>query len=465
MLWEQKKPNSTTTYLNGRYPVLQLYTLLSTFLFLLCLPLILAISLLKKKYRGRSLQRLGLTLSRALQTIKKSPAKEDGPVIWIHALSVGEVTSALPLIRGLHRQYPDSTLLFSTTTRTGQATAKQLTKGLVDAVFFSPFDTFFSVRRFIHLLEPSLFILVETDFWPCWLMQLKRNKIPCLLVNGRFSKQSITNYQRFRLLFRPMFACFSFLSLQTEQDGNNLKCLGLPEAKIVLLGNLKFDATLPDDPHCTKKYYQKRITRADLGLKKNRPLLICGSTHRGEEEIIFSAWKTMKKTQPDLYLLLAPRDIERTEEIAKIAKSYGLQTTLRSVRNGTSTDILLLDSLGELAACYGLADIALIGGSLVDAGGHNPLEAAVAGIPILFGPHMEDFSEISRDLVAAGGALVVADSDAITAGITELLNAPDRAKKMGNAAKMLVENNQGVVQSHLDIIDHLLYPHAVHETG
>ncbi|HHD62993.1 MAG TPA: 3-deoxy-D-manno-octulosonic acid transferase [Desulfobulbaceae bacterium] len=465
MLREQKKPDSTLTYLNGRHPVLQLYTLLSTFLFLLCLPLILAVSLLKKKYRGKNLQRLGLTLSRPLQTIIKSPAKKDGPVIWIHALSVGEVTSALPLIRGLRRQYPDSTLFFSTTTRTGQATAKQLAKDLVDAIFFSPFDTFFSVRSFIHLLEPSLFILVETDFWPCWLMQLKKNKIPCLLVNGRFSKKSITNYQRFRFLFRPMFACFSLLSLQTKQDAKNLQCLGLPEEKIIPLGNLKFDATLASDAHYTKNNYANTITRADFGLEKNRPLLICGSTHRGEEEIILGAWKTIKKNQPDLYLLLAPRNIERTEEIAKIAKSYGLQTTRRSVRNAVSTDILLLDSLGELAACYGLADIALIGGSLVEAGGHNPLEAAIVGIPILFGPHMEDFSEISRDLVAAGGALVVTDSDAITVGITELLNAPDQAKKMGHAAKMLVQNNQGVVQSHLDIIDHLLNPHIIHEKG
>jgi 3-deoxy-D-manno-octulosonic-acid transferase len=233
--------------------VLQLYTLLSTFLFLLCLPLILAVSLLKKKYRGRSLQRLGLTLGRQIKNIKNAPAKKNGPVIWIHALSVGEVTSALPLIQGLRRQYPDSTLFFSTTTRTGQATAKQLTKGLVDAVFFSPFDMIFSVQRFIHLLKPSLFILVETDFWPCWLMQMKKNNIPCLLVNGRFSQQSIANYQRLSFLFRPMFDCFDLLSLQTEQDGKNLKRLGLPAEKIVALGNLKFDANLSIKTNLTKK--------------------------------------------------------------------------------------------------------------------------------------------------------------------------------------------------------------------
>jgi 3-deoxy-D-manno-octulosonic-acid transferase len=440
--------------------VLQLYTLLSTFLFLLCLPLILAVSLLKKKYRGRSLQRLGLTLRRQIKNIKNSPAKKNGPVIWIHALSVGEVTSALPLIQGLRRQYPDSTLFFSTTTRTGQATAKQLTKGLVDAVFFSPFDMFFSVQRFIHLLKPSLFILVETDFWPCWLMQMKKNNIPCLLVNGRFSQQSIANYQRLSFLFRPMFDCFDLLSLQTEQDGKNLKRLGLPAEKIVALGNLKFDANLSIKTNLTKK-----ITRADLGLKEKRPLLVCGSTHRGEEEIIFTAWKTINKDRPELCLLLAPRDIERTDEIAKIAQNYGLHTTRRSQKNGTSTDILLLDSLGELATCYGLADIALIGGSLVDAGGHNPLEAAVAGIPVLFGPHMEDFSEISRDLVAAGGALVVTKSNEISALIIELLSNPDRAKEMGNAAKILVQNNQGVVQGHLDIIENLLDRQAVPEHG
>jgi len=431
--------------------VLQLYTLLSTSLFLVCLPLILAVSLLKKKYRGSSLQRLGLTLRRQIKNSKDASAKKDAPVIWIHALSVGEVTSALPLIQGLRRQYPDSTLFFSTTTRTGQATAKQLTKGLIDAVFFSPFDMFFSVQRFIHLLKPSLFILVETDFWPSWLMQMKKKNIPCLLVNGRFSQQSIANYQRLGFLFRPMFACFDFLSLQTEQDGKNLQRLGLPKEKIIALGNLKFDANLPETMDRTRK-----ITRADLGPAENRPLLVCGSTHREEEEIIFSAWKIIKKRLPEFCLLLAPRDIERTDEISGLAKGHGLQTTRRSGKSKISTDILLLDTLGELAGCYQVADIAFIGGSLIAAGGHNPLEAAIACIPVLFGPHMEDFSEISRDLVQAGAALVVADSNEISARIIELSESPERAKKMGAAAKNLVLRNQGVVQHHIDIIEHLL---------
>ncbi len=427
--------------------MLQLYTFISTILFFLFLPLILVVSLLKKKYRGRTLQRLGLTLHRQL------PKTGGGtvPVIWIHALSVGEVTSALPLITGLRQRYPDALLYFSTTTSTGRETARQLSKGIVDAVFFSPFDVFFSLQHFLTLLKPSLFILVETDLWPGWLYCLKKRRIPALLVNGRFSKKSLATYRRFSVLFRPMFACFSLISMQTRQDAKTLQAFGIPGDKITTLGNLKFDAALSDSTPAGKK-----ISRLDLHLPQDCPLLICGSTHRGEEKILLAAFQKIKKRIPDFLMLIAPRDINRAGEIEMLAREYNLDTARRSWGSQKTADILILDTLGELASCYQLADIALIGGSLVSAGGHNPLEAATCGRPVLFGPFMDDFTEISQDLIAAGGGQVVGTSDELVEQILSLLNSPQRATAMGAAAKKIVQKNQGVVQRHLDVIEQLL---------
>ena len=441
--------STTLTYL---IPLLPAYTLLSTLLGLFLLPLFMVAALTRKKYRGRSLQRLGLTLHNRLP----QRPKNNEPILWIHALSVGEVTSALPLIQGLRLLYPQATLYLSTTTKTGLATADQLTSSLVDALFFSPFDLFFCVHRFINLLHPSLFILVETDFWPGWLWQLNKKKIPCLLVNGRFSRQSITRYQRFGFLFKPMFDCFKLLSLQTRQDCDNLKKLGITKEKIVTLGNLKFDAGTFVESSKTDS-----VTRSDLGLTDLRPLLICGSTHRGEEEILFTALQRINKYLPDLFMILAPRDINRASEIEHLAQNLGITTSRRTEHNSDVADVLLLDTLGELAACYFLADIAFIGGSLVPAGGHNPLEAASAGIPVLFGPHMEDFTEISLALIVAGGAYQVTGNDELERVVLTLLSDDKKkGRAMGGAAKQYVISSRGVVDNHLAVIDSILDAHT-----
>lgn len=432
--------------------MLPLYTLLSTFLGILFLPVGAALALGRKKYRSRILQRLGLTLRACVPVRQQQKNRE--PVIWIHALSVGEVTSALPLVNGLRKEYPKATLYFSTTTNTGRRTASQLCGPLVDEIFFAPFDFFFSVRRFINLLQPSLFILVETDFWPVWLWQLKKRKIPCLLVNGRFSLRSITRYRCFAFFFHPMFDCFQLLSLQTARDLKHLRQLGIAASKIKNLGNLKFDAR-PENPAPTVP----SMHRSDLGITSPGPVLICGSTHKGEEEQILAAWKMIqgeKSRIADPTLIIAPRDLDRVSAIEQLARETGLSTARRSVRQAGRADVYLLDTMGELAACYQLADIAFIGGSLVPAGGHNPVEAAIAGIPVLFGPHMEDFSEISRDLIAAGGAARISGSDDLADQVIHLLVDKNKSRAMGRAARDFVLTSQGVVNKHLREVKHLL---------
>lgn len=431
--------------------MLSIYIVLSTFLGIIFLPVGAALALGRKKYRGRTLQRLGLTLHTCLSEGRKQ--KNRGPIIWIHALSVGEVTSALPLVRGLRKEYPDAILYFSTTTRTGLHTAEQLSGPFVDAVFFAPFDFFFSVQRFINLLHPSLFILVETDFWPGWLLQLNRKKIPCMLINGRFSQQSMTRYLRFGFLFKPMFDCFQLLSLQTAQDMENLQKLGIAETKIKSLGNLKFDARPGNNSPTTQS-----IHRSDLGISGPGPVLVCGSTHKGEEELLFAAWKTIQRKShvPYLSLVVAPRDIDRVAAIEQLARKAGLSTARRSNNQVIKADVYILDTIGELAACYLLADIAFIGGSLVPAGGHNPVEAAIAEIPVLFGPHMEDFAEISHDLIAAGGAARVISGDELADRVIQLLLDEKKSRVIGKAARNFVLTNQGVVNNHLREVKRLL---------
>ena len=428
-------------------PVLFLYTCISVTANLVLTPILIAASLAGNQHKRRKImQRLGLALTRPNS---KAPT---GPIIWIHALSVGEVTSALPLVRGLRETYPDAIIYFSVTTTAGLKIARDAAKKLVDDVLFAPFDLFFTVRRFLRLLSPDIFILVETDFWPEWLRQIHDRNIPAVLVNGRFSRQSIRRYQRFAMLFRPMFSCFSLLAMQTEEDGRQLRRLGLPPDRIRCLGNLKFDA----GSIVKKKGATCQFNRSELGISDQALLLVCGSTHPGEEEIIFSALAKIHKKIPELRLILAPRDIARGEEIIQLARQAGFSTRLRSRPNREDVDILVLDTLGELAGAYHLADLAFIGGSLIQEGGHNPIEAAAASIPVLFGPHMEDFSEISAGLLQAGGALRVSSSDDLACQIKDLLGNPDTAKKIGQNAGAFVRQGQGVVNRHLDIIDQLL---------
>ena len=419
-----------------------LYTLVSSLLFVAFLPLILVIVVSREKYRSRFPARLGLTL----QPIAHADSK---PVIWVHALSVGEVTSALPLLRGLRAALPDCRLILSTTTATGAALAGDKAKALTDLIVAAPYDLAFVHHRFIRLLRPDIFLLVETDFWPGWLQTLKKHRVPTMLVNGRFSDRSRQRYQTLAWLFRPMFNCFSLLALQTEADRAALADLGIATDRLLILGNLKYDAAVPDPG---------RIPGDGTAPVPGARLVLCGSTHRGEEEIILSAWRNARPAQT--VLVIAPRDIGRCGEIMALARDHGLHPVRRSRLKESGGDIILLDTYGELAAWYHHACLAFIGGSLVARGGHNPLEAAAAGIPVLFGPHMDDFSEISRDLVTAGAALTVHDQAEMTDSLRQLLDDPDRAAAMGRAGAALVRHGQGVVQRHVRVIRSLLDEHG-----
>lgn len=433
-----------------QYCTILLYNLIVILGGLLLLPLLLLGVLSKQKYRTRIGKRLGWELP----VIHQHPPNKQ--TIWIHALSVGEATSALPLVKGLRAEYPDAVIVFSTTTRSGQILAQNIIKPHVDAVIAAPLDFLLTIKQFIRSIQPDIFILTETDFWPNWLFLLNQQSIPTVLVNGRISQESFIRYRRFSWFFKPLFSGFTALSMQTEHDCQNLKQLGITSTKIHTLGNLKLDTLLLKEPLPATNISQ---LKQHYGLLPDAMVLICGSTHDGEETILFNVFAKLKSTFPELQLIVAPRDIARSNELLALAQSYNFRCAQKTTLDRHAPyDLLILDTLGELAAAYQLADAAFIGGSLVAQGGHNPLEAAVFAIPVFFGNHMEDFSEIAAELVNCGGGIQVPGEQELLESLTRVFANALYRKEKGMLARQWVRANQGVVRRHLDLLLDLLPP-------
>ena len=408
-------------------------------------PLLFVKVILTPKYRSRSLKRFGFALGQS-----PGGSASGRPRIWVHALSVGEVASARNLVQELRRSYPQGLIIFSSATRSGESFARALLQEYVDCFVPFPFDLLWSVKRLIAWAKPDLFVLVETDFWPNFLRELNRRDIPCLLVNGRASDSSFASYRRFRWLFRPLFNSFRALAMQTEQDAISMRQLGVDPARLAVLGNLKYDAALSGSGA------KAGLDRAALQIPEQALVWVAGSTHRGEEEIIFSAFQKLVQSCANLFLVVAPRNVERGAEIAAMAAQRGLSACRRSVDGAGGGSVLILDTLGELASVYALCDVAFIGGSLVPQRGHNPLEPAVHGKPVLFGPCMEDFAEISRDLLAVGGARLVRDGGELCAGLALLLDDPAERERAGRQAQELVASRRGVTAAHIGLIRDIL---------
>ncbi len=419
-----------------------LYNILQ-FAFLLFFWPLLILFVASHSNRDRIPARLGAGLFEKLATVKKATR-----TVWLHALSVGEVTSAVPLVRGLRAKYPAARIVVSVTTRSGKKVADCLLGSSADCIIDGPIDLLPVVCRFIRLIRPDLFILIETDFWPNLLACLKYQGFPAILVNGRVSEKSMTRYQQLGFFFRPMFQCFSYLAMQTLRDKEKMELLGLLPEKLPILGNLKFATRAQDNTDSSEAL-------AAL-LPKDRILFIAGSTHPGEEQLLIDCYRKLRKAHPDLFLVLAPRDPNRAREIANLAARNGLRTSLRSAAVFLPADIFIVDSIGELVAFYAVADLAFVGGSLVKEGGHNPVEPAAMAIPVLFGPHMEDFSEIADSLLKAGGAVEIDDGQKMSKVLTELLSKPDYRLQMGRAAQKCVFERHDIIANHLQLIEKFL---------
>jgi len=413
-------------------------------------PLLFVKVIITPKYRKRFRHRLGIGIAALFQN-RRLPA----PRIWVHALSVGEVSSVVPLVRAIRSTYPDGSIIFTATTSSGEHIARQSLADIVDVIGPFPLDLAVSVRRFIAACRPDLFILVETDFWPNLLYCLKEADVPAMLVNGRISRLSFDHYRRFAWLFRPLFDSFTILAMQTEEDRQNMIRIGLQPNKVQTLGNLKYDLA----PHGATTA-RPQAARHDYHIPEDSPVWIAGSTHAGEEEMVFRVYRRLLADHPHLFLVIAPRNVERGEEIAGLARRLGLSVFKRTEVFVEGAKVLVLNTLGELSGLYRLADLVFLGGSLVAAGGHNPLEPACFAKPVLFGPHMEDFAEISRDLCMAGGGSEVIDEESLYRQVNHLLESGQARKDMGQKAHALIKTQQGVTARHVERIKTLLSRHA-----
>lgn len=421
--------------------MLTIYNLLQIVLLFLGLPILVLVVLLVPKYRRQTMHRLGFGLAARVRGL---PAGH--PRIWVHGLSVGEVASARALVKGLRTQYPEALLIFSASTSSGLRQAEAVIGASADLIIAFPLDLFWSVNRFVELLAPDLFVLVETDLWPNFLAALRRRGVPAVLVNGRISGESLARYRHFPRFFAGLFNSFTFLAMQTGAEVENLAGLGVAPGKLLALGNLKYGAMLEGLGRDGERFAELRRLLA------GRTIWVAGSTHPGEEEVVLRAYLSVRERFPELYLILAPRKPGRAGELVRLAERFGLRPGLRSRIGDSPGDLLLLDTMGELAELYACGELAFVGGSLVAERGHNPLEPAGFGRPVLFGPHMEDFAEIAEEMLAAGAAQRIGDESELAAGLSGWLADPERRRAAGRRGAELVAARRGVTQRHLALL-------------
>jgi len=406
-------------------------------------------SFLSGKYRRNLSSRLGLGLRDRVKTINRE-------VIWVHALSVGEVLSAVSLLYSLRDQFPEYELFFTTTSETGQEVARERLAGLNCRFYYLPLDLWWIVRRTVTTIGASLFVLIETDLWPNLLWCLAREGTPVVLVNGKVSDRSFPRYRLGRRFISEVFNNIDVLCMQSEEDGRRMKMLGVEASKVNVIGNIKFDQS----PSKSVRSEREQLIR-ELGWVPPSFTWIAGSTHPGEEDIILEVYGKLREEFPKLGLILAPRSQQRFAEVFSLVKQRGWQTARRSQllgenSRGVHLDVLVVDTIGELARFYTLGNFAFIGGSLVDFGGHNPLEAAQRGLPVVFGPHMENFKEIGTILIQSGGGFQISTEAELFEQIKGWLVAPAKCQEQGKRAQVSVEAHRGAVARSIEVIRGLL---------
>jgi len=357
------------------------------------------------------------------------------------------MSAAAPLLRAIQTRHPQIPLLLTTATPAGRARAEALFGAGAD-VRFLPYDTPGSVRRFLARIQPRLAIIMETELWPNLYAECERRELRVFLVNARLSAKSVARYRRFGALFSGVFTANVQVAAQSAADADRFRSIGAAPSRIHVAGNVKFDlqpaAGIID---------QGRILRAALG--GGRPVWIAGSTHAGEEEQVLDAHARLLTEQPDALLLLVPRHKDRFAAVAELLARRGVRFARRSdgVAPDASSQVLLVDTVGELALLYSAADVAFVGGSLVGVGGHNLLEPAALGLPVLTGPHYFNSRDIALLLLERGAALQVADARELAAVLRRLLKDPEERRRIGAAGKEIVESNRGSVARLLDLMD------------
>jgi 3-deoxy-D-manno-octulosonic-acid transferase len=383
--------------------------------------------------------------------------------IWVHAVSVGEVLAARPLLAELKVRYPHLRLFLSTTTLAGQQLARRNVAD-VDGVLYFPFDWTFSVRRTLDVVRPRLFVMIETEIWPNLLRECRRRGIPTVLVNGRISSRSYPRYRLVRPFFRRVLDDVDRLCVQGEEAARRLTQLGADPARITVTGSLKFDAL---DLAPASGHGRERVLRF-FRISPQRPVLVAGSTSKGEDEAVIVAFNKLRTSGSNALLVIAARHPERFDEVERLCRAEGLATVRRTelaIDSEPRADAVVVDTIGELAEIYRIATVVFVGGSLVRAGGHNILEPAKFGKPIIVGPHMENFAEIAEAFLEQAAAVQVRSERELAEAIASLMGDPVRRARLGAAARALVEANRGAKDKTLAAIATVLPPRQRDQGG
>lgn len=418
----------------------------------LALPVVLVYHGYRSVSRGRKsafAERLGWLPKDLRATLHEQP------VIWLHAVSVGEVIAARPLLQGLRGRYPGHKLLLSVTTETGRGVAEH--DQLADRVIYFPFDIGPAVRRVLDSVQPRVVIIMETEIWPLFTLEASQRGIPLLLANGRISDRSSTRYRRLAWFFRPVLAGFACLGMQTDLDRERIIAAGAPAERSQVLGNLKYD--IPCGPVPVE---QRLELRRQYAMAADNLVFTAASTHSGEEQAVLAAWRELAEQYPEARLVLVPRHPERSAEVARLVEQSGFKarrrTELAVDRLLAADELLLVDTVGELTNIYRLSDVVFVGGSLVQNGGHNLLEPAACGVPSLFGPHMNNFKEVAALALQYGAGVQVADATELQAAVSDFLISLELRQVIGANGLKMMRVAGGATQRYLDALDQVLSP-------
>jgi 3-deoxy-D-manno-octulosonic-acid transferase len=421
-----------------------LYSLTLALFFLLTLPYWLVQMMRHGKYRAGLRQRLGMVPAHINCADRR-------PTIWLHAVSVGEVMASSEVLAGLRQEFASYRIVISTTTNTGQKLAAQ--RFGPENVFYFPLDFGFAVRPYLDALQPQLIVIAETEFWPNFLRLAKARKTRIAIINCRISDRSFPGYKRFRFFLPRVLKNIDLFLAQTSQDKERLVVIGAPESKIEVAGNLKFDVAPPPAPPIVASLAH-HIAKSGAG-----PVLVCGSTFDGEEGSLLSAFRNILAAHPRAVMILAPRSAERFAEVAALVERLDFRMVRRSLWSTESLAgaVFLVDSIGELASIYSLATVAFVGGSLVPRGGHNILEPALYGVPVITGNHYENFRDMVNFFVGRNAVRVVGLAE-LPFVLIELIENPEERAQLGRNAKAALESQRGATVRTVSALQLLMGP-------
>ncbi len=411
-------------------------------------PFILCALLLKKRCRSGLLQRIGWI-------VPQGWGSQDH-VLWVHAVSLGEVATIVPFVKTLHQRYPATRIVVSTITETGREAVQQRLAGIATHCYL-PLDYPWIVNRFIHALNPIGFLVVETELWPNLLRELSRRGVPSVILNGRLSSRSFLRYRWIRPFMCQVLSTVSLGLLQSVRDEQRFLELGASPDRMRHTGNMKFDLTM-NGTHTSRPL----IHRSTFGLSEDERLFIAGSTHPVEEEILLESYRAVSRAFPSVVLVLAPRHIERSDALAETVRSFGFPVVRRSrlpetgYQETVGPRVIILDTRGELAHAYGVAYMAFVGGTLVPVGGHNLLEPAAWGKPVCFGPHTDHCQEIADLLVESGGGIRVNNGQGLTETLMKGMQSQDWVSQMGLRVRKVIDDNQGVVERNVSMVEQVV---------